>query len=98
MQGLAIKGYVNGVEAQSGSTEHYTFTPSEMLSHISAHISLFPGDVVALGTPYPAPAVGVGDEVVCEVEEVGVLTNYVVADRGQPPSVVPRRPPSRVSS
>ena len=91
MEGLAIKGFVNGQEAQSGTTRDYTFTPSEMLSHISHRISLFPGDVVALGTPYPAPAVQVGDEIVCEVEEVGSLTNYVVADKGEAPSLQPRR-------
>jgi len=91
MEGLAIKGYVNGQEAQSGTTKDYTFTPSEMLSHVSHRISLFPGDVVALGTPYPAPPVQVGDEIVCEVSEVGLLTNYVVADKGEPPTLQPRQ-------
>lgn len=90
MQGLAITGGVNGEQVQSGNTERYCFTPSEMISHVSQLISLFPGDVIALGTPYPAPEIGVGDHVVCEVEEVGVLNNYIVADSGEPPSVLPR--------
>ena len=71
VEGLAIDGYVNGEQVQAGTTERFTFTPSEMLSHISHRISLDAGDVVALGTPYPAPEVNVGDHVVCEVEEVG---------------------------
>jgi 2-keto-4-pentenoate hydratase/2-oxohepta-3-ene-1,7-dioic acid hydratase in catechol pathway len=84
MEGLAINGSINGKQSQSGNTKYFAFTPSEMLSHISGYISLFPGDVVALGTPYPAPEVTVGDHVVCEVEEVGVLNNFIVADSNEP--------------
>ena len=90
MEGLAIKGYLNGAEVQAGNTEWFTFTPSEMVSHISHLIALSPGDVVALGTPYPAPEVKVGDHVVCEVEEVGLLNSYIVADTGEPTSALPR--------
>jgi 2-keto-4-pentenoate hydratase/2-oxohepta-3-ene-1,7-dioic acid hydratase in catechol pathway len=98
MEGLAINGYINGEQSQAGNTKHFAFTPSEMLSHISRYISLFPGDVVALGTPYPAPEVTVGDHVVCEVEEVGVLNNFVVADSDEPRSVLPRRVPSTATA
>jgi 2-keto-4-pentenoate hydratase/2-oxohepta-3-ene-1,7-dioic acid hydratase in catechol pathway len=91
MEGLAITGRINGVEAQSGNTQYYCFTPSEMLSHVSHRISLFPGDVVTLGTPFPPPEVNIGDEVLCEVEEVGVLHNYIVADTREPPSLLPRK-------
>jgi 2-keto-4-pentenoate hydratase/2-oxohepta-3-ene-1,7-dioic acid hydratase in catechol pathway len=79
------------VEAQAGNTQYYCFTPSEMLSHVSHRISLFPGDVVTLGTPFPPPEVNIGDEVLCEVEEVGVLHNYIVADTIEPPSLLPRK-------
>jgi 2-keto-4-pentenoate hydratase/2-oxohepta-3-ene-1,7-dioic acid hydratase in catechol pathway len=91
MEGLAITATVNGTQVQSGNTKYFCFTPSEMLSHVSHRISLFPGDVVALGTPPPPPEVVVGDHVVCEVEEVGVLHNYIVTDTIAPPSLLPRR-------
>jgi 2-keto-4-pentenoate hydratase/2-oxohepta-3-ene-1,7-dioic acid hydratase in catechol pathway len=97
MEGLAITATVNGTQVQSGNTRYYCFSPSEMLSHVSHRISLFPGDVVALGTPPPPPEVVVGDHVVCEVEEVGVLHNYIVEDADAPPSLVPR-PTSRASA
>jgi 2-keto-4-pentenoate hydratase/2-oxohepta-3-ene-1,7-dioic acid hydratase in catechol pathway len=90
MQGLEITGYVNGAEAQRGDTRYFAFTPSEMLSHVSQLIGLVPGDVLALGTPYPAPNVKVGDHVVSEVEEIGALNTYLVADLGQPPATWPR--------
>ena len=92
MEGLAITATVNGTQVQSGNTKYYCFTPSEMLSHISHRISLFPGDVVTLGTPPPPPEVVVGDQVVCEVEEVGALHNYIVSDTIDPPSLRPRAP------
>jgi len=94
MEGLAINGYINEQQSQAGNTKYFAFTPSEMLSHISGYISLFPGDVVALGTPYPAPEVNIGDHVVCEVEEVGVLNNFIVADSDEPRSLLPRRAPT----
>jgi 2-keto-4-pentenoate hydratase/2-oxohepta-3-ene-1,7-dioic acid hydratase in catechol pathway len=97
MEGLAITATVNGAQVQSGNTRYYCFTPSEMLSHVSHRISLFPGDVVALGTPPPPPEVVVDDHVVCEVEEVGVLHNYIVEDADAPPSLVPR-PTSRATA
>jgi 2-keto-4-pentenoate hydratase/2-oxohepta-3-ene-1,7-dioic acid hydratase in catechol pathway len=90
MEGLAITGFINGVQSQSGNTEYYRFTPSEMMSHVSHRITLYPGDVIALGTPPPPPEVAVGDHVVCEVEEVGVLDNYMVPDTVEPPSPLPR--------
>ncbi len=80
MEGLAITATINGEQVQSGNTRWFCFTPSEMLSHVSRRITLFPGDVVALGTPPPPPEVGVGDDVVCSVEEVGDLRNHVVAE------------------
>ena len=91
MQGLAITATLNGTQVQSGNTKHFCFTPSEMMSHVSHRISLLPGDVVALGTPPPPPEVGIGDEITCEVEQVGVLHNYIVVDTIEPPSLFPRR-------
>ena len=90
MQGLAIIGHVNGVEGQAGNTAEFKFRPSEVISHVSHRITLFPGDVIALGTPYPAPEATIGDTVTCEVEEVGVLTNYLVAETKEMPPLEPR--------
>ena len=73
-----------------GNSKEFRFPPSEVLSHISHRITLYPGDVVALGTPYPAPEVSVGDHVVCRVEEVGELNNYIVEETQEPPSLLPR--------
>jgi 2-keto-4-pentenoate hydratase/2-oxohepta-3-ene-1,7-dioic acid hydratase in catechol pathway len=91
MNGLSITGRINGREVQSGNTKNYCFTPSEMLSHISHRITLFPGDVVTLGTPPLPTEVTIDDHVECEVENVGVLNNYMVAETVELPSSRPRR-------
>jgi 2-keto-4-pentenoate hydratase/2-oxohepta-3-ene-1,7-dioic acid hydratase in catechol pathway len=90
LEGLAITARVNGNQVQSGNTGNYKFPPSEVLSHVSHRISLSPGDVVALGTPFPPAEAAVGDHSECEVEEVGVLHNYFVPDTPDPPSTIPR--------
>ncbi len=77
MQGLRITTRVNGEERQRGSTGLFKFRPSEVVSYLSRHTTLHPGDVVSLGTPPPAPPVHPGDEVEIEVEGVGVLHNRV---------------------
>jgi 5-oxopent-3-ene-1,2,5-tricarboxylate decarboxylase/2-hydroxyhepta-2,4-diene-1,7-dioate isomerase len=41
---------------------------------------LSPGDVILTGTPEGVVNVGVGDEVVTEVESVGRLVNFIVGD------------------
>ena len=77
--GLEIIGRVNGERIQSGNTRHYKYLPAELVSYLSGFVSLFPGDVVTLGTPPPPPEVRPGDVLEIEVEGIGVLTNRVVA-------------------
>jgi 2-keto-4-pentenoate hydratase/2-oxohepta-3-ene-1,7-dioic acid hydratase in catechol pathway len=92
MEGLAITAKVNGQEVQRGNTNLYKFPPSEVISHVSHRISLNPGDVIALGTPFPPAEVAVGDHSICEVEEVGTLNNFFVAEKPEAP---PSQPPPR---
>jgi 2-keto-4-pentenoate hydratase/2-oxohepta-3-ene-1,7-dioic acid hydratase in catechol pathway len=91
LRGLAITGFVNGVQVQRGNTSNFAFAPSEIVSHVSHLITLFPGDVIALGTPSSPADVTVGDHVLCEVEGVGALNNFIVADSSELPALMPRR-------
>jgi 2-keto-4-pentenoate hydratase/2-oxohepta-3-ene-1,7-dioic acid hydratase in catechol pathway len=78
MQGLEITTRVNGDERQRGTTKLFKFRPSEVVSHLSRHSTLLPGDVVSLGTPPPPAVVCPGDRVEIEVEGLGVLHNTIV--------------------
>ncbi|MBM7564117.1 fumarylacetoacetate hydrolase family protein [Paenibacillus sacheonensis] len=86
---LAIKAIVNGETRQNSNTSDMIFRCDEIVSYISQHMTLVPGDVILTGTPegvvlglpedqqvYLKP----GDEVTIEIEKLGKLTNRFVKD------------------
>ncbi len=87
---LAIRAIVNGEVRQSSNTSDMIFPVDEIVSYISRHMTLVPGDVILTGTPegvvlglpperqvYLQP----GDEATIEIEKLGSLTNRFVAER-----------------
>ncbi|SDX15617.1 fumarylacetoacetate hydrolase family protein [Paenibacillus sp. CF384] len=86
---LWIKSTVNGEVRQNSNTSDMIFACDEIVSYVSQHMTLVPGDVILTGTPegvvlglpveqqvYLKP----GDEVTIEIEKLGALTNRFVAD------------------
>lgn len=82
---LAIKTFVNGEVRQSSHTSDMIFTCREIVSYVSRHFTLQPGDVIMTGTPegvimgYPPEKQSYlqrGDEVVVEIEKLGRLKNW----------------------
>ena len=69
---------VNGTEKQRGSTRDMVFDPFALLAFISGVMTLWPGDVVATGTPEGVGAIQRGDWVEVEIGGIGVLRNPVV--------------------
>ncbi|HAW47612.1 MAG TPA: 2-hydroxyhepta-2,4-diene-1,7-dioate isomerase, partial [Roseovarius sp.] len=57
VQGLDLATEVNGERMQTGNTSRMIFGVAEIVSYLSAIMTLEPGDVIATGTP---PGVGVG--------------------------------------
>lgn len=82
---LPIKLTVNGVLKQNSNTSRLVHGIAEQIVYLSRHFTLFPGDVIATGTP---AGVGmprgeflkIGDEVKIEIGGCGTLTNKMVAD------------------
>lgn len=82
---LKICCHVNGEVVQSSSTNQMVFKTEELIAWVSQFVTLYPGDIILTGTP---PGVGVfrkppvflkkGDEVQCEIEEIGAIVNKVV--------------------
>ena len=82
---ISLKSYVNGELRQDGNTVDMVFGVYSLISYISRSITLYPGDLISTGTP---SGVGVfmkekkllkpGDEVICEIEKIGKITNKVV--------------------
>jgi 2-keto-4-pentenoate hydratase/2-oxohepta-3-ene-1,7-dioic acid hydratase in catechol pathway len=69
---------VNGAERQRGHSRDMVFDPFALVSFISGVMSLWPGDVVATGTPEGVGVLKRGDWVEVEISGIGVLRNSVV--------------------
>jgi 2-keto-4-pentenoate hydratase/2-oxohepta-3-ene-1,7-dioic acid hydratase in catechol pathway len=82
---LPIKLWVNGVLKQNSNTGRLVHNVAEQIAYLSRHFTLYPGDVIATGTP---AGVGMprgeflkaGDEVRIEIGDCGELVNAMVAD------------------
>lgn len=81
---LSISCTVNGEVRQSSNTEDMIFHCNEIISYISQHMTLEPGDIILTGTPegvvlgYPPEQrvfLKAGDRVTVEIEKLGRLTN-----------------------
>src|SRR5258708_29868768 len=71
---------VNGQPRQMASTRDLVFSVPTLVAYISSVMTLEPGDLIFTGTPAGVGALKVGDEVVVEIEGLGVLRNPVRAE------------------
>lgn len=62
VQALGLETEVNGARMQTGNTARMIFGVAEIVSYLSAIMTLEPGDVIATGTP---PGVGMGHRPQC---------------------------------
>ena len=77
--GLSVQTYLNGDLKQDGSTRDLIFDIPTLVAHISAVMTLLPGDVILTGTPEGVGPMEVGDEVEVAIARVGSLTNRVAS-------------------
>ncbi len=85
-QNLRLRMRVNGEVRQDASTKSMVFTVAQLVSALSAGMTVEPGDILATGTPEgvamgrtPPPWLRPGDVVEAEIEGIGVLRNRIVA-------------------
>ena len=83
-QGLRLGCTVNGVAIQDGTTARMRFSIAELISYLSRHVTLQPGDLIATGTPArlagplgPERHLQAGDVVTVWVEQIGELTTTI---------------------
>ena len=82
---LGIRLMVNDEVKQDSSSKEMIFKCEHQIAYLSQHITLYPGDVIATGTPAGCGMPqGVflkpGDVVTIEIEGLGVLSNPVYSD------------------
>lgn len=82
---LAIGCRLNGQLMQDSNTREMIFGVNELISYLSATITLEAGDILSTGTPHgvgfsrtPPVYLNSGDVIEVEIENLGTLRNYVV--------------------
>src|SRR5262249_7931427 len=79
---LKLETRVNGETRQSSNTSDFIFNTKQMVSYISRHITLRPGDIIFTGTPEGVIQgkpkdqqvwLKAGDKIACSLEKLGEL-------------------------
>ena len=71
---------VNGELRQRGDTADLIVAVPELLRYISGIMTLYPGDLIATGTPAGIAPVSVGDQISISIDGIGTLDNPVAED------------------
>lgn len=74
---IGIELVLNGEVRQKSNTSYFINTAHQLISYISKVMTLYPGDVIATGTPSGVGPMSGGDIVEVRLEGVGVLRNYI---------------------
>jgi 2-keto-4-pentenoate hydratase/2-oxohepta-3-ene-1,7-dioic acid hydratase in catechol pathway len=84
LEQLGVRCWVNGILMQDGQAGDMIFTIPQMIAHLTAAMTLLPGDVIFTGTP---AGVGVartpplfmkdGDVVTCEIDLLGRIEQII---------------------
>jgi 2-keto-4-pentenoate hydratase/2-oxohepta-3-ene-1,7-dioic acid hydratase in catechol pathway len=84
---LKMRTEVNGQVRQDSDTSDLYFGIEALVAYISQAMTLFPGDMIATGSPAgvaffmkPPAFLKPGDRVRCEIEKVGAIENLVRAE------------------
>ncbi len=78
---LRLKTFVNGKLRQSANTARMIFSVPFLVRFISNIMTLYPGDVIATGTPAGVGPLSPGDRVDIQIEGIGILSNTVMRVR-----------------
>ena len=84
-QGLKISLTLNGRVMQDSNTAEMVFSVAELISHLSASMTLEPGDLLLTGTPAgvgagrnPQVFLKRGDILKVDIERIGTLVTRMV--------------------
>ena len=76
---VVVQTRLNGEVKQKGNTADMAFPVAFLIRYISEIMTLYPGDLIATGTPAGVSRMKPGDVVEVEVAGIGVLRNQVVS-------------------
>jgi 2-keto-4-pentenoate hydratase/2-oxohepta-3-ene-1,7-dioic acid hydratase in catechol pathway len=73
----SLQTRINGVAVQTGAFHELIFNPPAVVSYVSRHLTLQPGDLIYTGTPGATGPIKAGDVVEVEIPGIGILRNPV---------------------
>lgn len=79
-QNVQLTLTVNGEVKQQAGTSEMLFSIPFLISYLSHHFALHPGDVIATGTPPGVGPLQAGDLVEVRIAEIGTLSNPVIGE------------------
>jgi 2-keto-4-pentenoate hydratase/2-oxohepta-3-ene-1,7-dioic acid hydratase in catechol pathway len=74
---VIVETRLNGEVKQKGNTADMAFPVAFLIRYISEIMTLYPGDLIATGTPAGVSQIKPGDTVEVEVSGIGILQNRV---------------------
>lgn len=77
---------VNGEERQRASTRELVVDVPHAIAYLSSHMSLYPGDLILMGTPAGVGPLEDGDRVVCTIPPIGELETTIQRQGTSDPS------------
>ncbi len=77
---LRVRTLVDGALKQNAAITEMIFSVNDIIAYVSAFMTLEPGDLIATGTPSGVGPLQPGSQVRVEIEGVGVLENFVIAE------------------
>jgi 2-keto-4-pentenoate hydratase/2-oxohepta-3-ene-1,7-dioic acid hydratase in catechol pathway len=72
-----VQTRLNGELKQKGNTADMAFPVAFLITYISEIMTLYPGDLIATGTPAGVSRMNPGDTVEVEVTGIGILRNSI---------------------
>ncbi|HVW76610.1 MAG TPA: fumarylacetoacetate hydrolase family protein [Alloacidobacterium sp.] len=76
--GIQVQTRLNGALRQDGNTRDLIFPIDFLLRHITAAITLYPGDLIPTGTPSGVAPMQPGDTVEVSIQGIATLSNPVI--------------------
>src|ERR1044072_9104208 len=74
---VTVQTRLNGQLKQKGNTADMAFSVAFLITYISEIMTLYPGDLIATGTPAGVARMNPGDTVEVEVTGIGILRNSI---------------------
>ena len=74
---VQVEAILDGKVVQSGNTSDLIFTVPQLIEYISSIMTLFPGDVIATGTPVGVGQIRDGQVIEIRIAGIGTLKNGI---------------------